>query len=184
MTQVSDMTILVLGLGGIGVETAEKLHALGANVIGFNRSGTGAPAGTIARPLAAIDEHLPDADAVVVTLPGTAATESLLDDTFFAALKPGATIVNVGRGTVVDEAALTRALVEGRVGFAALDVFAVEPLDDASPLWDRPDVLVSPHTAALDLREERRIAELFADNAGRLLDGRSLRNVVDTIDFY
>lgn len=184
MGQVSDMTVLVLGLGGIGAETARKLTALGANVVGFNRSGDGEIAGATVAALADLREHLPAADAVVVTLPGTTSTERLLDDAFFAALRPGTIIVNVGRGTVIDEHALETALLSGQVGFAALDVFAVEPLAQTSPLWSHPNVLVSPHTAALDPREERRIAELFADNAGRLLDDRALRNVVDTVEFY
>ncbi|MFB7893653.1 D-2-hydroxyacid dehydrogenase [Microbacterium sp. NPDC056044] len=184
MKQVSDMTILVLGLGGIGRETAHKLQLLGARVIGFSRSGDGAPEGTVGERIERLGDHLPQADAIVVTLPGTTATESLLGDIVFDAVKPGVIVVNVGRGTVIDEPALTRALADGRVGFAALDVFAVEPLSGESPLWDHPNVLVSPHTAALDPREERRIAELFADNAGRLLDGRPLRNVVDTVEFY
>lgn len=178
------MTVLVLGLGGIGRETARTLRALGATVIGFSRSGEGAPEGTVGERIERLSAHLPHADAIVVTLPGTAATESLVDDALLDAVKPGVVVVNVGRGTVIDEAALVRALVDGRVGFAALDVFAVEPLDPESPLWDHPNVLISPHTAALDPREERRIAELFADNAGRLLDGRPLRNVVDTVEFY
>lgn len=184
MGQVSEMTVLVLGLGGIGAETARKLTVLGANVVGFNRSGGGEiPGGTVA-PLSTLRDHLATADAIVVTLPGTTATEGLLDDDFFAALSPGMIIVNVGRGTVIDEDALEKALLSGQVGFAALDVFAVEPLAPKSPLWSHPNVLVSPHTAALDPREERRIAELFADNAGRLLDDRALRNVVDTVEFY
>ena len=89
-----------------------------------------------------------------------------------------------GRGTVIDEDALIAALHSGQVGFAALDVFATEPLATDSPLWDLPNVLVSPHTAALDPGEERRIAELFADNATRLLDGLPMRNEVDTVEFY
>lgn len=184
MRQVSDMTVLVLGLGGIGAETTRKLVALGADVIGFNRSGVGDIPGARIAPLSTLRSHLAVADAVVVTLPGTTATENLLDDDCFAALAPGATVVNVGRGTVIDEQALVRALEAGQVGFAALDVFATEPLAESSPLWTHPNVLVSPHTAALDPREERRIAELFADNAGRLLDDRPLRNVVDTVEFY
>ncbi|WP_312173826.1 D-2-hydroxyacid dehydrogenase, partial [Microbacterium sp.] len=184
MRQVSDMTVLVLGLGGIGAETARKLVGLGADVIGVNRSGVGDIVGGRVAPLSSLRSHLATADAVVVTLPGTTATESLLDDDFFGALRPGAIVVNVGRGTVIDEEALVRALESGQVGFAALDVFAVEPLVETSPLWSQPNVLVSPHTAALDPREERRIAELFADNARRLLDDRPLRNVVDTIEFY
>ncbi|WP_350351693.1 D-2-hydroxyacid dehydrogenase [Microbacterium sp. A8/3-1] len=184
MRQVSDLTVLVLGLGGIGTETARALVGLGANVVAFHRSGDGVVDGAQIEPLANLGQHLPRADAVVVTLPGTSSTEGMLDDEFFGALKPSATIVNVGRGTVIDEAALMRALANGQVGFAALDVFAVEPLDASSPLWTHPAVVISPHTAALDPREERRIAELFADNAARFLDGRELRNVVDTVEFY
>lgn len=123
-------------------------------------------------------------DAVVNTLPGTAATEKLLGEEFFAALSEEAIVVNVGRGTVIDEEALVEALDAGRVGFAALDVFAVEPLPVSSPLWGHPRVLVSPHTAALNSGEEERIAQLFAENARRLLDGEELVNLVDTIEFY
>ena len=93
-------------------------------------------------------------------------------------------MVNVGRGTVVDEDALLPALRDDRISFAALDVFATEPLPAESPLWDEPNVLVSPHTAALNAAEDRLIAELFAANATRLLDGGELQNRVDTVDFY
>ncbi|MGN6199195.1 NAD(P)-dependent oxidoreductase, partial [Humibacter sp.] len=117
-------------------------------------------------------------------LPGTAATEGMLGEAFFTSVRDGVTVVNVGRGTVIDERALTAALDAGRVGFAALDVVAVEPLAADSPLWDHPNVLISPHTAALTTAEDRRLAELFADNATRLLDGRPLRNLVDVVDFY
>jgi phosphoglycerate dehydrogenase-like enzyme len=108
----------------------------------------------------------------------------MLGSAFFDAAQPGLTVVNVGRGTVIDEDALLAALDNGQVGFAALDVVAQEPLAASSPLWDRPNVLVSPHTAALNEAEDLRIAELFADNATRFLDGRPLRNRVDTVDFY
>lgn len=99
-------------------------------------------------------------------------------------MKPGAIITNVGRGTVVDETALRGALDDGRIAFAALDVFEQEPLDAASPLWGHPQVLVSPHTAALSSKEEERIARRFAENAARLLDGEPLTAVVDTVEFY
>lgn len=183
MRQVSDLTVLVLGLGGIGTETARKLSALGARVIAFNRSGEGSVEGVSVQPMRLLHEHLPQADAVVVTLPGTASTEGLLDDNFFATLTPGATIVNVGRGTVIDEPALLRALESGQVGLLPWTSRG-RALDPASALWDHPNVVISPHTAALDPREESRIAALFADNAGRFLDDRPLRNVVDTVEFY
>ncbi|WFR68249.1 D-2-hydroxyacid dehydrogenase [Curtobacterium flaccumfaciens] len=184
MGQVAGSTVLVLGLGGIGAETARRLAALGARVIGTSRRG---------QSVAGVDELIhpdrirdvmPRVDALVTTLPGTHHTTHLVDADVFAAARDGLTVVNVGRGTVIDEHALIAALETGRVGFAALDVFETEPLPEGNALWDRDDVLVSPHTAALSEREEERIADLFAENATRLLDGRPLRNVVDTVEFY
>ncbi|MFJ9899927.1 D-2-hydroxyacid dehydrogenase [Streptomyces sp. NPDC091280] len=191
MGQVHRQTVLLLGLGGIGRKVAEALHALGATVIGTSRrdadvSGvtTGVPGVTTVVHPDRIADVAPTVDAVVNTLPGTDATEHLVGKRFLDALRPGATLVNVGRGTVVDEAALLDALDSGQVGFAALDVFETEPLPVDSPLWDHDRVLVSPHTAALDGAEDRLIAELFAANATRLLDGHDLVNRVDTVEFY
>jgi phosphoglycerate dehydrogenase-like enzyme len=143
MRQLSEMTVLVVGLGGIGQEVAQKLSALGATIIGTSRSS---------RPTQHVDRLLQ--------------------------------VGEIARGTVVDEDALLLALRDGRIGFAALDVFATEPLPEDSPLWIEPNVLVSPHTAALNVAEDRLIAELFAANATRFLDGDELRNRVDTVDFY
>ena len=184
MGQLREQTVLIVGLGGIGREVARLLAALGTTMIGTSRRGD---------PVDGVDELVhPDelaavvarVDALVVTLPGTVATEKLVGADVLGVERPGTTLVSVGRGTVIDEDALIVALRERRIGFAALDVFAVEPLDPASPLWNLPNVLISPHNAALSRAEERRIAELFADNAGRLLDGRPLRNLVDTVEFY
>lgn len=184
LKQVSEMTVLVAGLGGIGAEVVRRLAALGARVIGTSRHS---------RPVEHVDRVIrPDqiaatageVDAIISTLPGTAATEKLIGPEVLAAVRPGTILVNVGRGTVIDEDALIDALADGRIGFAALDVFAVEPLPSDSPLWDSPSVLVSPHTAALNSAEDRLIAELFAANATRLLDGEELVNRVDTVDFY
>lgn len=184
MGQVHRQTVLLLGLGGIGRKVAEALHALGATVIGTSRRDVSVPGVTTVVHPDRITDVAPTIDAVVNTLPGTDATEHLVGKRFFDALRPGVTLVNVGRGSVVDEAALLDALDSGRVGFAALDVFASEPLPARSPLWDHGRVLVSPHTAALDAAEDRLIAELFAANATRLLDGHDLINRVDTVEFY
>ncbi|MDT0541587.1 MULTISPECIES: D-2-hydroxyacid dehydrogenase [Streptomyces] len=187
MGQVNQQTVLVLGLGGIGRVVAAALHALGATVIGTSRRDDcfpGVPGVSAVVHPDRITEVAPTVDAVVNTLPGTEATEHLLGERFFNALRPGASLVNVGRGSVVDETALTDALDSGRVGFAALDVFETEPLPADSPLWDHDRVLVSPHTAALDTAEDRLIAELFAANATRLLDGQGLINRVNTVEFY
>jgi len=184
MKHLAQQTILVVGLGSIGRETARKLKAMGAGVIGTSRHAT---------PVEHVDEIVhPDdlaevvarVDGIVVTLPGTAATDKMIDSRVLASVVPGTTLVNVGRGTVIDEDALVAALDDGRIGFAALDVFASEPLSADSPLWDSPRVLVSPHTAAVNSEEDRLIAELFAENARRYLDGEDLINRVDTVEFY
>ncbi|MDQ0728938.1 D-2-hydroxyacid dehydrogenase [Microbacterium sp. W4I20] len=184
MRQLDEMTVLIVGLGGIGAECARRFHALGATVWGTTRSGE--PVDGIDRlvPLDELIEAVRHVDAIVVTLPGTAQTEHLIGAEVLEAAKPGMILTNVGRGTVVDEAALLSALDDGTISFAGLDVFEQEPLDAASPLWSHPNVLVSPHTAALNSREEERIARRFAENATRLLDGRELRAVVDTVEFY
>lgn len=184
MRQLSAQTIVVLGLGGIGKEVVRLLTALGCHVIATSRRETEiAGVAEVVHP-DNLSQVLQRADGLVVTLPGTDATVGLVGEDFFSAIKPGATLVNVGRGAVVDEPAFIAALNSGHIGFAALDVFASEPLNEASPLWDMPNVLISPHTAALSSHEEGLIVELFARNAGNLLDGRPLVNVVDTVEFY
>lgn len=184
MRHLDEMTVLIVGLGGIGAATAARFAACGSTVWGTSRSGR--PVEHVDRivPLEEIVEAASEVDAVVVTLPGTASTEKLLGAEFFAAVRPGTLLTNVGRGTVIDEDALLTALDDGRIGFAALDVFATEPLPQSSPLWTHPRVLASPHTAALSRQESTRIARLFARNATALLDGAPLTNVVDTVEFY
>jgi phosphoglycerate dehydrogenase-like enzyme len=180
--QVSDMTILVVGLGGIGRRSVTALEALGATVIGVHRHPVEGVEHVI--PVEELAHAASFADAIVLALPGTEATHKMLNASVLENAKPGIIVINVGRGTTVDEDALLVALNDGHVGFAALDVTYKEPLDVASPLWDHPNVLLSPHSAALNSEEDRRIAELFADNATRLLDGRELLNAVNTREFY
>lgn len=182
--QVDGSRVVVVGLGGIGRTVARKLHALGAHVTGIHRRAVDAPGVAEIRPVDELGDALAVADAVVLALPETALTRGMLSREVLARVRPGLTLVNVGRGSTVDEVALVEALEDGRVGYAALDVFAVEPLPTDSPLWAMPNVLVSPHNAGTDAEEERRIAALFADNATRLLDGEPLRNRVDTVEFY
>ncbi|MFK4761338.1 D-2-hydroxyacid dehydrogenase [Microbacterium sp. ZW T5_45] len=184
MRQVDELTVLVVGLGGIGAEVARRFHALGAQVWGTTRSGRSVEGIDRLIPLEDLVQAVAQVDAIVVTLPGTEQTHHLIGDDVFRAVRPGVILASVGRGTVIDEEALLPALDDGRVAFAALDVFEVEPLDTSSPLWSHPRVLVSPHTAALNSKEEERIARRFAENAARLLDGRPLRAVVDTVEFY
>lgn len=181
---VGGSTLVVTGLGEIGLETARIARALGMKVSGTKRT---------VEPIDGIEEVadnnglaalLSSADAVVNTLPGTPFTEKLFNREVFSAMKPGTVFVNVGRGTVVDEEALLEALNNGQVSYACLDVFAVEPLPQESPLWNHPNVMVSPHTSALSAAENRLIAERFSSNLRTFLDGGDLPHLVDTIHFY
>ncbi|KNH18844.1 2-hydroxyacid dehydrogenase [Arthrobacter sp. ZBG10] len=181
---VSGSRLVITGLGEIGLETARVARALGMKVSGTKRT---------VEPLEGIDEVagndglaglLATADAVVNTLPGTPYTERLFSREIFAAMKPGTVFINVGRGTVVDEDALLEALDNGQVSYACLDVFAVEPLPQESPLWDHPRVMVSPHTSALSAAENRLIAERFSANLGIFLAGGELPHLVDPVHFY
>jgi phosphoglycerate dehydrogenase-like enzyme len=124
------------------------------------------------------------ADAMVVSLPLTGETAGMIDRATIDRLPPSCIVVNVGRGGVVDEPALTDALRERRIAGAALDVFATEPLPEDSPLWDLPNVLVTPHAVAISARENERIAELFVANLRRYLDGEPLAKVVEPGVFY
>jgi phosphoglycerate dehydrogenase-like enzyme len=184
MPAAADQTVAVVGLGSIGRASAQKLALLGYHVVGVHRRQVEAEGVERIEPVERLADVAAEVDAIVLALPGTPATEKLLGPAVLARIKPGATIVNVGRGTTVDEPALVEALQDGRVGFAALDVFAAEPLAADSPLWDMPQVVVSPHTAGVDGHEPRLVAELFAENARRLLDGEPLLNVVDPHEFY
>jgi phosphoglycerate dehydrogenase-like enzyme len=181
---MSSQHVLIVGLGGVGRAVASKLAALGANVTGVHRRSVDVLGVAAIVPLEGLPEAVAAADAIVLCLPGTDATRHLLGRDLLARVRPGVTVVNVGRGSTVDEPALVEALHDGRVGFAALDVFEHEPLPADSPLWDLPNVLVSPHAAAITDDEERLVAELFSANATRLLDGEPLLNVVDTVEFY
>ncbi|TPW75725.1 D-2-hydroxyacid dehydrogenase [Schumannella soli] len=181
----SETTVAVVGLGSIGRRTAELLAGLGMTVIGVHRREVDAPGVSRIEPVENLAAVLAEVDAVVLALPGTEQTAGMLSRAALDAAKPGLIVVNVGRGTTVDEPALIDHLGEGgNVGAAVLDVTAVEPLPASSPLWDLENVVIAPHTAAINENEPRLITELFAENARRLLDGEPLLNVVNTHEFY
>jgi phosphoglycerate dehydrogenase-like enzyme len=126
-----------------------------------------------------LHEMLGQCDAVVIAAPATPETFHLMDDAAFAAMRTGAVLVNVARGSLVDEAAVVKALESGRLAAAALDVFEQEPLDPASPLWDVPNLYVSAHSSVSVDRYIEDICDLFAENLERFLSGEPLRNTID-----
>ena len=177
--------LVVLGLGAIGTEVARLAKSFGMYTIGINRHGkSDSEHIDEAHPPDRLHDLLGRADALVLTMPLTEETRGMLDARAIGCMKRGAIIVNVGRGELIDEHALVQALREGRLGGAALDVFSTEPLPEDSPLWDLPNVLISPHTAALSIHENERIAELFIENLHRYLSGDELLSRVDPTLFY
>jgi phosphoglycerate dehydrogenase-like enzyme len=176
--------VVITGLGEIGLETARLARALGMKVSGTKRNVEAIEGIETVTDTAGLPALVATADVLINTLPGTAYTENMINAEIFNAMKPGTVLVNVGRGTVVDEDALLEALNNGQVSYACLDVFAVEPLPASSPLWDHPRVMVSPHTSALSAAENRLIAERFIENLTSFQNGEPLLHTVDPVHFY
>ena len=177
-------TLCVVGMGSIGRAITERARPFGMRVVGVKRTvrEDDAAWGYADELYATADLRtaLGEADFVAVTLPGTPETRHLLDAEAIASMRPGAYFSNVGRGAVVDEAALVEALREGHLSGAALDVFEVEPLPQESPLWELENVIVSAHTT--DVVPELINAaqtELFCENLRRYLAGEELINILD-----
>jgi phosphoglycerate dehydrogenase-like enzyme len=173
-------TALVVGAGSIGTEVGRLLRASGLHVRGVAR--TPRPPDETFEAIAgpdALRAELGRADHVVNVLPITAATRAMFDSPAFAAMRPHAVFVNIGRGGTVDQPALIEALQTGGIAGAALDVFEEEPLPDTSPLWRMPNVLVSPHRAGDHEGWADDVVALFVDNLRRFVAGEPLRNVVD-----
>lgn len=179
-------TVLVLGLGAIGERFAAYASAMGMSVIGIRRDVAKSQVPGVRRvePLSALRNLLPIADAVVVALPHTAETHMVLGKEELALLKPSALVINVARGTLIDEAALTDALIAGRLGGVGLDVFTREPLDPDSPLWTTPRTILTPHTSAFDGDYWTPAIDLFLANWQHFVNGEPLQNRVDATRGY
>jgi phosphoglycerate dehydrogenase-like enzyme len=172
--ELTGKTLALIGLGGIGSEVARLVAPFEMRVIGVRRSST---------PVANVDEVLPpsrlhdvlhQADYVVVACPLTAQTRGMIDEAAFAAMKPEAHFINVGRGPIVVEDALIAALRESRIAGAALDVFEHEPLSAESPLWEMPNVIITPHNSGASPLSLGRGATIFLDNLRRYAAGEPL----------
>jgi phosphoglycerate dehydrogenase-like enzyme len=178
--ELAGKTLLLVGVGAIGERTALIASALGMRVWGVRRDPSAVAAGVEAMfGSSSLGELLPQADFVVLTVPLTHETQGMIGEAELRAMKPSAYLINIGRGGTVQTGALVRALQEGWIAGAGLDVVAPEPLPADSPLWEMENVILTGHYAGLTPRYFERAFAIFLDNLQRYKAGRPLRNIVD-----
>ena len=175
---LNGQTLVLIGVGAVGKTLAGYAKAFGLKVIGVRRSPMkpGDPVDEMVHP-SKLKEVLPRADWVVIACPLTSETRNLLDAAAFKAMKKGARLVNIGRGEVMDEQAFIDAIRSGHLGGAHLDALHQEPLPKDSPLWDLPNVIVSPHNASASNGNEKRVAQMFIANFGHWTRGEPMFNI-------
>jgi len=174
---------LIIGFGAIGKASGAKLKTLGAHVTGVRRSVEQSDHADQVISPTAIAEHLPNADAVLLSLPHTADTENFANATFFSGMKKGSLFLNVGRGALVDEEALLAGLDKEQPAHAALDVFRTEPLPDDNPFWTHPNITMTSHISAFTNAAMIRTDRLFLRNLEAYLGGTKMENVVPSSEF-
>ncbi len=185
ITELNGSTLGIIGYGGVGRAVAGKARALGMRVLATRRTARPSDDGVeIVAGRAGLERLLQESDVVVIAAPATAQTKRLIGASELNLLKRSAVLINVARGTIVDESALTETLRAGRIRGAGLDVFAAEPLPADSELWQLPNVLILPHVSATTPHFWERQAALIIDNFKRYLRGQPLRNVVDKQQGY
>jgi phosphoglycerate dehydrogenase-like enzyme len=179
--EVAGATLGLVGLGTIGRSAARHASGLGMRVIAVREHPEKASPEGVEQVFASsqLDALLAQSDYVVLAAPVTSATHNLIDAAGLAKMKPDACLINVGRGQLVDEAALVQALRDNKIGGAALDVFVEEPLPSSSPLWDFENVLITPHTAGLTEKQWERQYAVVAENLRRYLNHQPLLAIVD-----
>jgi phosphoglycerate dehydrogenase-like enzyme len=180
--EIHGKMIAILGIGAIGKETAKIAKAFGMNVIGFRHSGKPEEYVDAMYTLKHLNEKLPQCDYVVVTLPYTKETHHLFGFEQFKLMKPSSFFINIGRGNIVIEKELIKALQVGEIAGAGLDVFEKEPLDETSPLWDLDNVIITPHTSGSTEHYANRVIEdIFIPNLKRYIKEES--PVINLVDY-
>jgi glyoxylate/hydroxypyruvate reductase len=182
--ELTGKTLAIVGIGRVGQEVARHGKRMDMRVTGMRRSDAPVPEVDKVFDRAELHAMLAEADFLVLAAPHTTETEEIVGERELAVLKPSAVLINIGRGALVDEDALIRALRERRLAGAALDVLRDEPPPQDSPLWDMPNVILSPHSASTVAQENARITEIFCDNLRRYLSDQPLRNVLDKTRLY
>lgn len=182
--EIFEKTLGIIGLGSIGREIAKRGKGMGMNVLATKRELSDELFVDELFPADQLFDMLPACDYVVSALPLTEKTRGMLNQKVFAAMKQSAYFINISRGAVVNEADLIAALQAGIIKGAGLDVFAHEPLAPENPLWDMPNVIITPHLAALSPYYLDRAIKLFADDLTRFAQGREMFNIIDKSKGY
>jgi glyoxylate/hydroxypyruvate reductase len=182
--ELTGKTLAIVGIGRVGQEVARHGKRMDMRVTGMRRSDAPVPDVDKLFDRAELHAMLREADFLVLAAPHTPETEGIIGEAELAVLKPSAVLINIGRGALVDEDALIQALQQRRLAGAALDVLRDEPPPQDSPLWDMPNVIISPHSASTVTQENARITDIFCDNLRRYLSGQPLRNVLDKERLY
>ncbi len=172
-------TLLFIGTGGIPSEAAKRLQGFDVNIIGVNTDGRPVPHFHQCYPISQLDKLLPEADFVIMTLPSTPQTYHMMDSKHLGLMKPSSYLINVSRGSVIDQAALYDALKGHRIAGAALDVFEQEPLPKDSPLWDLDNLLISSHNSWVSERMDDRRFQIIYENLKLYKEGLPLKNIVN-----
>ncbi len=185
VVHLPEATALIVGVGGIGAETARLLAAFGVTVLATDARRDTAPEGVaeLHKP-EALDDLLPRADFVILTVPHTPATEGFFNASRFARMKKSAYFINIGRGMTTKLDDLVAALNAGQIAGAALDVYEIEPLPADHPLWTMPNVLMTPHMAGYGPYLNDRRFQIMADNCKAFAAGRDLRNLVNKATWF
>ena len=181
---VAGKVLGIMGLGQIGKPLAARAAAFGMRVVGTKRTPEPVPHVDLVLPPDRIGDLLTEADYVVALLPLTPETKGRMGEREFRSMKRTAVFINVSRGPVVQEAALVQALRDGWIAGAGLDVFEVEPLPADNPLYDLPQVIITPHVSGITPQFFERIATVFAQNLRRYVGGEPLANIIDVARGY
>ncbi len=180
--EIKDSTMGIVGFGQIGRAIAKRAHAFEMNVLALDLfPGDPGPHVKEVWPTDRLYDLLSASDVVVIAVPYTTETHHLIDAAAFAAMRPGAYLVAISRGGIVEETALVEALQSGRLAGAGIDVAEHEPPAPDDPLWTAPNLLLTPHQAGASAQKERRCVDIFRDNVIRFTNGEPLNNVIDKV---
>lgn len=187
-TDLRGRTIGIVGMGKVGQRVGQLCQAFGMKVLGVKRETKGIESASVyADELysqSELHKILPRSEFLILIAPHTPETEKMIGEKELALLPKGAILINIGRGALIDESSLISSLQSGHLGGAGLDVFEVEPLPASSPLWDMPNVIVSPHSGSTSDRENELITDIFCENLKNFLKGKPLINVIDAYKMF